>query len=144
MKMGGRIRFNSANIGEDVLVMGASPHRVFKEIYILTKDRQLKQGRAVFEVIFYASRISVETIIKGTNSTIPIFVGLPGFCNKKFMVNTETKTFSGRYEWETVELAKNYSQSFAAKLMSEVSKPFPIRYTITEKETGKVVVSKKI
>ncbi|MDO9491610.1 hypothetical protein [Acetobacterium sp.] len=143
VKTSGRIRFDTSNLGGSVIVMGSAPHTVFMEIHILTKDNQPKQGRAVFEVIFYASKISVDTIIKWTNSTIPIFAGLPGFCNKKFMINKEAKTFSGRYEWETVELAQNYAQSFAAKLMAQVSKPFPIKYTITDKETNEVVVSEK-
>lgn len=135
------MRFVISNIGKSYLVMGSAPHTVFREIHILTKEKQSKQGKAVFEVIFHASKISVDTIIRGTNSTIPFFAGLPGFCNKRFMVNTETKTFSGRYEWESVELAEKYAQSFAAKLMSRVSKPFPIQYSITDKESGKVVVS---
>lgn len=144
IKAKGRMRFVTLNIGENILAMESAPHTVFREIQILTKEKQPKQGGAVFEVIFHASKMSVDTIVWGTNSTIPIFAGLPGFCNKKFMVNAEAKTFSGRYEWETVELAKKYSQSFAAKLMAWVSKPFFIQYTITDKETNEVVVCKKV
>jgi len=144
IKAGGRICFVKSNIGESIPVRGFPPHTVFREIHILTKEKQPKQGSAVFEVIFHASKLSVDMIIRGTNSTIPIFAGLPGFCNKKFMINAETKTFSGRYEWESIELAEKYAQSFAAKLMSRVSYPFPIQYTITDKESGKVVVTSKI
>ena len=58
---------------------------------------------------------------------------------KQFMVNKSERTFSGRYEWENVEMAKNYARSYAIKFMKRRSEPFPISYEIIDKLTGKVI-----
>lgn len=41
------------------------------------------------------------------------FLGLPGFRSKFWLINDETKEFSGIYEWDSVEEAGNYDKSFA-------------------------------
>ena len=129
----------TSSIGERIPATGARPHTVFREISILDADLQPKRGGAVFEVVFHASRVSAAAVERWTNATIPYFAGLPGFCNKQFMIDREAGTFAGRYEWETVELARNYAQSYAAKAMARVSSPFPMHYTITDRATNTVV-----
>ncbi|MCK5050261.1 MAG: hypothetical protein KAS53_00885 [Candidatus Cloacimonetes bacterium] len=136
-----RIQFPRKNIGKEILLKDSNKNRIFLEIDILSKSGEPKSGNAIFKIIFHSPKISPEIIIKRTKLTIPFFSGLPGFCTKQFMVNKEERTFSGKYEWETVEMAKNYARSYAIKFMKRRSDPFPISYEIIDKSTGKIVES---
>jgi hypothetical protein len=139
LRLLGKVRFETHSIGERISAADAAPHTVFQEISILVGKGRPKRGGAVLEVVFHASRVSAATVERWTNATIPYFAGLPGFCNKKFMIDREAGTFAGQYEWETVELAQAYARSYATKTMAWVSSPFPIHYTITDRTTNKVV-----
>lgn len=61
---------------------------------------------------------------------------------KQFISNAQKekeKTFAGNYEWETIEDAKKYAHSFAVSSMAKSSNPFPLRYQIIDKASGKII-----
>ncbi|MHA1170393.1 MAG: hypothetical protein ACTSRU_21405 [Candidatus Hodarchaeales archaeon] len=134
-----RIVYPVDELGNQILLDDSVNYRIFLQIAILSSNGQPKTGSAIFKVIFHASTISSESVEKRTKYTIPFFVGLPGFCNKKFMVNHEDSKFSGIYEWESVESAQAYARSFAVKFMTKRSDPFPVYYEIIDKSTNEVV-----
>ena len=139
MKRSKKIRFESKNIGEEIKVKDYGNYTVFRELYILTDQGMKKEGAAFFQVVFHTPKIGLNTVIKRTDFTIPLFSGLPGFCNKKFMVNRDNNTFSGLYEWESAELAKKYADSYAVKYMQGRSKPYPLYYKISDKISGEII-----
>lgn len=143
LQLSNRIMDINQNIGSTLRIHGKYPHYVFKEICILKKDKTPKEGHVIFEIIFHSSKMPVDTIKKRTKYTLPFFTGLPGFCGKKFLVNEQEKTFSGRYEWETAELARKYARSYAVRFMARRSKPYAIHYKIYDKATGQIIESKR-
>lgn len=136
-----RILFLTKNIGREVTFPHSGTYRIFQEMAIQNKDMSIKKGKAQFRISFHSPRVAVDSIIKRTKHTFPFFSGLPGFCNKQFMVNEKDKTFSGRYEWETVEMAQNYARSFAVEFMRRRSSPLPIYYEIIDMIDNKIVES---
>ena len=138
-----KVAFENKNMGHKETVNGED-FTVFREIYLCTNDDVRKEGNAVFRVVFSAPKLDVKKVIRRTNLTIPFFSGLPGFCNKQFFVNREHRTFSGKYEWETTDDARNYAASFAVRFMKRRSKPYPLSYKIIDKKTGNIVEEKTL
>ena len=65
---------------------------------------------------------------------VPFFVGLPGFRSKLWMLNEASGDFQGIYEWDSVEHAKNYADSFAMKFMTMRSARGSVSYMILTKQ----------
>lgn len=129
------------NIGKELELGDSKLYKIFLEINILTKTNEIKKSKAIFTVIFHASRIKPKLVMKRTKYTLPFFAGLPGFCSKQFMVNESERKFAGRYEWETVKDAKKYAESYALRFMKRRSKPYTIYYQIVDKTTNEIVES---
>ena len=144
LKRSKKIIYPKENIGKEVMLRDSTNYRIFLEIMILSENKKTKVGQFIFKVFFHASNKKPEKIIKWTKFTIPLFAGLPGFCNKKFMVNETERKYSGCYEWESLECARKYANSYAMKFMKKRSKPFPIYYEIIEKSTGKRIESQEV
>lgn len=128
----------SENVGKEVL-FNNEKFNVFLEIGIFDCDNVIKKGDVEFKIIFKASKISTDSLIKNTKKTIPFFIGLPGFCRKKFMVNERKGIFSGIYEWESYEDANRYSKSYALNSMKRMSNPYPVYIEIVSKSSGKIL-----
>lgn len=141
LKVFRRIQHPQGNIHKEVIFNDSQNFNIFFEIDLLDKNKKPKRGNAIFKVIFHSSVIPVDIIIKKTQLTIPFFSGLPGFCTKQFMVNKHERKFSGRYEWESVEMAQSYARSFALNFMKKTSKPLPVFYEIIDKSTNEVIES---
>lgn len=139
IKVKNRLLYTKANHGKEIEIMGIDGHLVFKELYLQDKSGKRKVGNAIFQVIFHSKMSKNRLHFEQKNFTTPFFLGLPGFCNKQFLINKNGKTFAGNYEWETVEDAKKYAHSFALTAMAKTSKPIPLRYQIIDKKTGKIV-----
>ncbi len=133
-----RISCISENSREEIL-LNDKRFNVFLEIGILDSDHEIKKGDVEFKIIFMASKTSTDSLIKNTKKTIPFFVGLPGFCRKKFMVNERKGIFSGIYEWESYEDASKYSKSYALNSMKRMSNPYPVYFEIVSKSSGKIL-----
>jgi len=78
--------------------------------------------RGMFEVWFHGRTTPRQTILM-SRLTILFFLGLPGFRSKLWLRNNSTGEFGGIYEWDTVQDADNYDQSFAMKLSQRRSVP---------------------
>ncbi len=49
---------------------------------------------------------------------VPLFSGLPGFCDKTWLVDEETGFSAGVYHWQTLEDAGRYARSPALAFMT--------------------------
>ena len=134
-----RIHYPENELGNKMLMVDSKNYRIFLQIAVVSGNGLPKTGAAIFKVMFNAPTISSESVMQKTKYTIPFFVGLPGFCNKKFMVNQEERKFAGIYEWESVESAQAYARSFAVRFMTKRSAPHPIYYEILDRSTGEIV-----
>ena len=63
---------------------------------------------------------------------IPFIIAQKGFRSKTWMVGRKTGQFQGLYEWDTVEDAECYWNSFPLKLMKRRSIPDTLKYEIVE------------
>lgn len=135
--------FEKSNIGQKVQVTSNREYTIFREIYLRTKENNRMEGNAVFQVVFHVPKNKIDEVIERTDFTIPFFIGLPRFCNKQFMVNRNNCSFSGKYEWETTEMAHNYANSYACRFMKRRSMPYPLYYRIIDKTTGQVIERRK-
>jgi hypothetical protein len=61
---------------------------------------------------------------------MPFITGLPGFRSKLWMVNETTGLNQDLYEWDTIENATFYGNSFARQFMRNRSIPSSFTYEI--------------
>lgn len=114
--------------------------QVFLEIDLPTST----PPTAEFRILFHASKLSTQTILKHSAKTIPFFASLPGFTHKKFMVHPTSGHFAGIYTWQSQQHIHAYLNSYAVKAMQLVSAPHPIYYEIIDLPTKQVILSKTI
>ena len=62
--------------------------------------------------------------------TIPLFSGLPGFCDKTWLVDDATGFSAGIYHWQTVADAARYARSPALGFMTRRSLPGTASYWV--------------
>lgn len=85
---------------------------------------------AIFRVRFHVATMSPKANQRFSVVPIPFFCGLPGFRGKLWMTGENTGDMLGLYAWQTLENAKNYSQSFAARFMVRRSTPGSVSMSI--------------
>jgi hypothetical protein len=61
---------------------------------------------------------------------MPFFLGLPGLRSKLWLYNQQTGDSCGLYEWDTIQDAQNYKNSFAAQFMARRSVPGSVSFTV--------------
>ncbi len=93
----------------------------------------------MFRVRFQVPRISPwrDRLIISLKS--PVFVALPGFRSKLWMVDDKNHTYQGVYEWSTLQDARSYVHSYSMEFMAEVAVPGKISYEIIP---GGVIIQK--
>lgn len=98
-----------------------------------------KEPGAVFRVQFKVAKIRPgrDRLIIAMKS--PVFVALPGFRSKLWMVDTLNNTYQGVYEWETLQDAEAYVDSYSMEFMNEVAVPGGLSYEIVP--GGKIIQS---
>ena len=85
----------------------------------LLQDHQLilMEAGALFDVRFHFAKFSTHTNIRLSLIPILFIVAQPGFRSKTWMLSEKSGTFRGVYEWDTVEDAENYWDSFPMRMM---------------------------
>ena len=87
---------------------------------------------AKFEITFQLKNMSAEKNEKFSLLPMLFVVGCKGFYSKYWLVNAETNTCRGIYQWDSLENAIAYSKSFAVKFMSMRSVKGSIEYHVSE------------
>jgi len=125
-----RIRFENDAVGKLFCEFEEDDYEVFRKVILDPKGDQPKKPGAVFRVTFIFARFNIPTNKKLSLLPIPFIIGQPGFRSKTWMIGKKTGTFQGLYEWDTVESAKDYWNSFPMRLMKRRSVPKSLHYEI--------------
>jgi hypothetical protein len=72
------------------------------------------------------------------------FLGLPGFRSKLWLFDKTTGSFGGIYEWDTVQDAKNYNESYAMKFSKWRSVPGRFKTEIFSKSDPRSLTHLKL
>ncbi len=125
--VGGATRYPSERVGTTITLEDGHSYRIFREIVMKNDPPQATGG--VFRVWFYAVTSPRQTMIMSLATKL-FFVGMPGFRGKMWLLNDKTNEFGGIYQFDTVENARGYAESFAMELSKRRSHPgkFSIEY----------------
>ena len=114
----GRLHFPRERIGDSFTLGDDQVFTIFRQVIVdPPKGRQAKP-RAIFRVRFRVANMTVEQNKRFSILPIPFFIGLPGFRSKLWMLDRTTGDSQGVYQWDTVQDAQNYANSFAIKFMT--------------------------
>lgn len=97
-------------------------------------DQTPQKPMAIFKVYFHFARFSSEVNKLLSLIPIPFIIAQPGFRSKTWLTGKDTGIFQGLYEWDTVDDAKHYWNSFPLKLMKNRAIPDTLKYEIIEIE----------
>jgi hypothetical protein len=129
-QMAGRLHSPKDQIGKTFTNTDGQKFVVFKQT-ILDQASGLKtEPEAMFRVQFRVPKITPWRDRFIINIKSPIFVALPGFRSKLWMVDERNNTYQGVYEWDTLQDAENYAHSASMDFMTEVAVPGGISYEI--------------
>ena len=130
----GRLHFPKARIGELVQVEDGATvttFTIFRELII--KPPRLgwdEEHGARFKARFHVEKMSPKKNKVFSLLTIPFFIGLKGFRSKIWLQDEKGGDAMGIYEWQTVDDARNYSESFAVRFMTKRSVEGSTSFTI--------------
>ena len=114
----GRLHFPRERIGEPFTLGDDQVFTIFRQVIVdPSKGHQAKLG-ALFRVRFRVANMTPEQNKRFSILPIPFFIGLPGFRSKLWMLDRTTGDSQGVYQWDTVQDAQNYANSFAMKFMT--------------------------
>lgn len=120
--------------GKLLRMKDGSNFEIFRHVIVGNKMSLRNEKGTIFIVRFKLSEMSVEKNIKFSRFPIPMFIGLPGFRAKFWLLNKETGYNQGIYQWKTERDATNYAKSFAIDFMKKRSLPNSISYEIISNE----------
>ena len=104
---------------------------IFRQVVVKPRGSQKVEPGAAFCVQSHVARMSPTQNKLFSLLPIPLFIGLPGFRSKLWLLNEANGNFMGMYEWDTLQDAENYAHSFALKFMTKRSVPGTVSYRIT-------------
>ena len=105
---------------------------IFRKVVVDQVANQPIKPQALFRVYFRFARFSQKVNQILSLIPIPFIIAQPGFRSKTWMSGKDTGTFQGLYEWDSVEDAEHYWNSFPLKLMKRRSIPDTLKYQIIE------------
>ncbi len=103
---------------------------IFKQTILDPMPGEVEKPEAMFRVQFQVPKVTPwrDRLIIALKS--PIFVALPGFRSKLWMVDEKNNTYQGVYEWSTLRDAEDYVHSYSMEFMTQVALPGKISYEI--------------
>jgi hypothetical protein len=128
--LSGRIYFPKNPLGE--IILGDEDFRIFRQMILTPSGAQPEHPRAIFKVCFHFASFSINTNRILSLIPIPFIVAEPGFRSKTWLIGQKTGIFQGLYEWDTVEDAENYWDSFPMKLMKKRALPGSLTRSISK------------
>lgn len=127
----GRLHFPKERLAEVLTLPTGQQYSIFRQVVVDPDPKQPKRPEALFRVQFHLENMTPQQNKFFSIIPIPFFVGLPGFRSKLWTSDEETGDFQGIYEWDTMQDAKNYANSFAMKFMTRRSRPGSVRFEIS-------------
>ena len=126
----GRVHFPQSQNGDTVLEK--EEFTIFRKVVVDPVANQPIKPQASFRVYFQFARFSLKINKILSLIPIPFIIAQPGFRSKTWMSGKDTGTFQGLYEWDSVEDAEYYWNSFPLKLMKRRAIPDTLKYEIIE------------
>lgn len=120
-----------ARLHQTITMADGNAYRVFREVIL--RDNPPQEAGGVFRVWFYSVTPPRVTIWMSQLTKL-FFFGMPGFRGKMWLLNDATGEFGGIYQFDTVEDARAYAESFAMKLSKRRSRPGMFTLEVYAKE----------
>lgn len=130
--LSGRLYFSRERVGEKILMEDKTKFTIFREAHLDPPGLKSNPPGARFVVRFHVEGMSPKVNKIFSLFTIPFFVGLKGFRSKLWLLDEMGGDWMGIYEWQTVEDAKSYSESFAMRFMTKRSVPGSVSFNIEQ------------
>ena len=130
----GRIHFPDDHVNEIITFDDGLDWQIFRQVVIDPALYQPQKPGAVFRPRFHIRNMYFKLNQLFSLLPIPFFVGRRGFRSKLWLNNAATGDSQGYYEWDAIQDAKNYKNSFAARFMERRSTPGSVSFTITRTE----------
>ena len=124
----GRVHFPKDQVGE--VVKEDEEFEIIRKVVVNPDKNQPEKPAAIFRVYFKFARFSPKTNKYLSLIPIPLIVAQPGFRSKTWFTGKDSGAFQGIYEWDTVEDAENYWNSFPLKMMKSRAIPETLKYEI--------------
>ena len=125
----GRVHFPKDSIGQ-VVHCDDEDFIPFRKVTLDPTADQPEQPGAIFEVRFHFAKFSARTNIRLSLIPIPFIIVQPGFRSKTWMLGEKSGAFRGLYEWDSLEDANNYWNSFPMKLMRNRAAEDSLTYVV--------------
>ena len=125
-----RVIFSKNEIGK--VVREEEPYKIFRKVMVLQKNHQPKTPGASFKVKFQFTKYSFDTNRRLSLIPIPFIIAQPGFISKTWLVGTQSGCFQGFYEWESIQTAEKYINSFPLKLMKKRALPESLQIQVAK------------
>ncbi len=109
----GRTAYPQARVDQTITLGDGRQYRVFREV--IMRDNPPRDTGGMFRV-WFKTKMSLNNTITFSLFTRIMFVGMPGFRSKIWLVNEKTEEFGGIYQFDTVDDARQYQHSFAMRL----------------------------
>jgi len=126
----GRVHFLKGQYGD--IIKEDEEFEIIRKVVVDPDKNQPQKPAAIFRVYFKFARFSQKTNKYLSLIPIPLIVAQPGFRSKTWLTGKDTGTFQGLYEWDTVEDAEHYWNSFPLKMMKSRAIPKTLKYGISE------------
>ncbi|MCW3987541.1 MAG: YdhR family protein [Candidatus Bathyarchaeota archaeon] len=130
----GRLHFPRERIGEVIAMEDGQEFIIFRQVIVDPSQDEPEEPGATSRVRFHVAHMPARQNKLFSLLPIPFFAGLPGLRSKLWMLNEASGDFQGIYEWDSVEHAKNYADSFAMKFTTMRSARGSISYEIVPKQ----------
>ncbi len=101
--------------------------RIFRQLSLAPADAGAPRGE--FRVRF-TTKMPARVNVLFSWLPIVLFMGLPGFAGKSWLINDATGAFGGIYQWRTRQDAQRYSRSAALRFMTRRSVPGSVSFGI--------------
>jgi len=130
--LAGRLSFPRKLVGKEFLMEGEK-WIIFRQVIVKPNKNQPAVPGAIFVPRFHVANMTVRQNIRFSLLPMWFIIGLPGFRSKLWMYNPQNGDSAGFYEWDTVQDAENYRNSFAAGFMTKRSVPGSVSFKIIAK-----------
>jgi hypothetical protein len=118
----GHIHFPDQHIGKTITMEDGHEFRIFRDLTVSSEDEP-KPSMSVFKVRFKFKSMPVSINKRLSMIPTPFLIGLPGFREKIWTMQEEPGEFQGIYQWDSLESAQKYPDSFIFKVMTKRAVP---------------------
>jgi hypothetical protein len=124
----GRMHFSKQRLGEIVIAEDGRQFTIFRQVIVTPRKEQPEKPGAIFRIRLQVTNMTPQQNKVFSLLPIPLYAGLPGFRSKLYTLNG--RYCQSIYEWDTVQDAENYAQSFAIRFMTRRSMPGSVSYEV--------------